>query len=125
MIDTVEKTTIRKIYVRTPAAAVRSVFHLLSRPHQRRLRRADHEQGPWLHRTVYAFGATAFFLGYCLFEVPSNIILEKVGARMWIARIMITWGLFSGATAFVTGADQLRGGALLPWRLPKPGSSPV
>ena len=54
--------------------------------------------------TVFALGATAFFWGYCLFEIPSNIVLEKIGARVWIARIMITWGLFSCATAFVTGA---------------------
>ena len=43
-----------------------------------------------------------FFLGYVLFEVPSNIIMHKVGARLWIARIMITWALLSGAMAFVT-----------------------
>jgi len=47
--------------------------------------------------------AGAFFWGYVLFEVPSNIILEKVGARLWIARIMITWGIISGLTAFATG----------------------
>jgi len=56
--------------------------------------------------TVYALGATAFFWGYCLFEIPSNIVLEKIGARVWIARIMITWGLFSAATAFVTGSTS-------------------
>jgi len=53
---------------------------------------------------VYGMGAGIFFLGYFLFEVPSNLILEKVGARLWIARIMFTWGLLSMATAFVTGA---------------------
>ena len=47
--------------------------------------------------------AGVFFWGYFLFEVPSNIILEKVGARIWIARIMVSWGILSGATAFVTG----------------------
>jgi ACS family tartrate transporter-like MFS transporter len=52
---------------------------------------------------VYGLAAGAFFWGYCLLEVPSNIILEKVGARPWIARIMITWGLCSAATAFATG----------------------
>jgi D-galactonate transporter len=52
--------------------------------------------------TVYGFGAGIFFLGYVLFEVPSNIVLHRVGARLWIARIMITWGLLSGAMAFVT-----------------------
>jgi len=53
---------------------------------------------------TYAFGAGIFFIGYFLFEVPSNLILERVGARRWIARIMITWGLVSAATAFVTGS---------------------
>ncbi len=54
--------------------------------------------------TVYGFGAGIFFLGYVLFEVPSNVIMHKVGARLWIARIMITWGLISGAMAFVHSA---------------------
>jgi ACS family tartrate transporter-like MFS transporter len=53
--------------------------------------------------TVYGFGAGLFFLPYILFEVPSNVILAKVGARVWFCRIMITWGLISGAMAFVTG----------------------
>jgi ACS family tartrate transporter-like MFS transporter len=43
--------------------------------------------------TVFGLGSGIFFLGYCLFEIPSNIILERVGARLWIARIMVTWGL--------------------------------
>jgi len=51
--------------------------------------------------TVYGFGAGIFFLGYVIFEVPSNIIMHRVGARLWIARIMITWGLISGAMVFV------------------------
>jgi ACS family tartrate transporter-like MFS transporter len=52
---------------------------------------------------IYGLTAGAFFWGYCLLEVPSNIILQKVGARIWIARIMISWGLLSAATALVTG----------------------
>jgi ACS family tartrate transporter-like MFS transporter len=52
---------------------------------------------------VYGFGAGLFFVGYFLFEVPSNLILEKVGARRWIARIMISWGLISSATMFTRG----------------------
>lgn len=51
--------------------------------------------------SVFGFGAGVFFFGYFLFEVPSNIILEKVGARLWIARVMITWGMISGAFAFI------------------------
>lgn len=50
---------------------------------------------------VYGLGAGIFFLGYFLCEVPSNIVLHKVGARRWIARIMITWGILSGCFAFV------------------------
>src|SRR5215217_1080803 len=49
---------------------------------------------------VYGAGAGIFFIGYFLFEVPSNVILEKVGARVWIARIMITWGVISSAFMF-------------------------
>lgn len=50
--------------------------------------------------TVYGTGAGIFFLGYFLFEVPSNLILEKVGARRWIARIMVTWGILAMAMMF-------------------------
>ena len=52
---------------------------------------------------VFGFGAGIFFLGYFLFEVPSNVILEKVGARLWIARVMITWGIISAIFAFIKG----------------------
>jgi MFS transporter, ACS family, tartrate transporter len=52
---------------------------------------------------LYGWGAGIFFFGYFLFEIPSNLILEKVGARIWIARIMITWGIISALTAFITG----------------------
>src|ERR1700754_2817498 len=59
-----------------------------------------------LSPTVYGFGAGIFFWGYFLFEVPSNIILHKIGARIWIARVMITWGMVSAAMAFVQGATS-------------------
>lgn len=52
---------------------------------------------------VYGFGAGVFFAGYALFEIPSNLVLARVGARRWIARIMITWGLISVAMMFVRG----------------------
>ncbi len=51
--------------------------------------------------SVYGLGAGIFFIGYFIFEIPSNLILARVGARVWIARIMITWGLISSAMAFV------------------------
>ena len=52
---------------------------------------------------TYGLGAGLFFWGYFFFEVPSNLILEKVGARRWIARIMVTWGILSAAMMFVQG----------------------
>ena len=52
---------------------------------------------------VYGWGVGAFFWGYLLFEVPSNLIMEKVGARLWLSRIMLTWALVSMANAFVQG----------------------
>ncbi|MDE1182884.1 MFS transporter [Paraburkholderia sp.] len=55
-----------------------------------------------LSDAVYGFGAGIFFIGYFIFEIPSNVILHKVGARVWIARIMVSWGIVSMATMFVT-----------------------
>ena len=52
--------------------------------------------------TIYGLGAGIFFIGYFIFEVPSNVILHKVGARVWIARIMITWGVISALMMLVT-----------------------
>src|SRR5258708_1038829 len=54
-----------------------------------------------LSSTAFGLGAGIFFLSYFLLEVPSNLALEHFGARLWIARIMLTWGLLSGAMAFV------------------------
>ncbi len=56
-----------------------------------------------LDESVYGLGAGLFFIGYFIFEVPSNLILEKIGARRWIARIMVTWGIISAAMMFVRG----------------------
>ena len=53
--------------------------------------------------TTYGLGAGIFFLSYVLFEVPSNVILARVGARLWIARIMISWGIVSAGMMFVRG----------------------
>ena len=58
---------------------------------------------------VYGVGAGIFFIGYFIFEVPSNVILERVGARMWIARIMITWGIISSAFMFT---DDIHWGSI-------------
>ena len=70
-----------------------------------------------LSASAFGFGAGIFFLAYFLFEVPSNLFLERVGARKWIARIMFTWGLVSGGMAFVVGAPEaeLRAEELIEW----------
>ena len=56
--------------------------------------------------TVFGLGAGLFFIGYFLFEVPSNLILQRVGARVWIARIMIVWGLVSMSFMFLKGKNM-------------------
>src|SRR5437867_7706530 len=52
---------------------------------------------------VFGLGAGIFFIGYFIFEIPSNLIMQRVGARVWIARILVTWGVISSAMMFVTG----------------------
>src|SRR5262249_36130995 len=56
-----------------------------------------------LSPAVYGFGAGVFFIGYALFEIPSNLILARIGARLWIARIMITWGVIAAGMMLVNG----------------------
>ena len=53
-----------------------------------------------LTATQLGFGAGVFFVGYCFLEIPSNFVLYRVGARVWLSRIMISWGLASAATTF-------------------------
>src|SRR5439155_8389691 len=55
------------------------------------------------HPAVFGLGAGIFFIGYFIFEIPSNLIMQRVGARVWIARILVTWGVISSAMMFVTG----------------------
>jgi len=59
-----------------------------------------------LSQAAFGFGAGIFFLGYFIFEIPSNLILRRVGARRWIARIMVSWGVTASATMFVRGASS-------------------
>src|ERR1700687_854585 len=58
--------------------------------------------------TVYGVGAGLFFLGYFLGEVPSNLILSKIGARVWFARIMVTWGIVAVAMGFIGGETSFK-----------------
>src|ERR1700674_295017 len=66
-----------------------------------------------LSASQFGLAAGIFFLGYSLFEVPSNLMLYRFGARRWLARIMISWGLVSAATAFVVGPNSFYGLRLL------------
>lgn len=66
-----------------------------------------------LSNTDFGWAAGVFFLGYFLFEVPSNLAMQKVGARRWIMRIMVTWGFASAATSFVVGSWSFIGARFL------------
>jgi MFS transporter, ACS family, tartrate transporter len=103
MDATVEKSAMRKIYLRLlPFAFITYSLCYMDRINVTfagLTMRGD----LGLSATVFGFAVGTFYWGYFIFEVPSNIIMEKVGARLWIARIMITWGLLAGLTALVTG----------------------
>ena len=103
MDQAIEKSAMRKIYMRLLPFAVLSYF--LAYVDRINVSFAGLTMRGDLDMTAAAFGfATGtFYWGYFIFEVPSNIIMEKVGARMWIARIMISWGILAGITAFVVG----------------------
>jgi D-galactonate transporter len=62
-----------------------------------------------LSQTAYGFGAGIFFIAYFIFEVPSNLLLERFGARKWIARIMLSWGILSGLMAFIPNIARATG----------------
>jgi sugar phosphate permease len=63
----------------------------------------DFEVDFGISAAAYAFGAGLFFVGYAIFEVPSNVLLHRVGARFWLARIMVSWGIIAAAFVFVQG----------------------
>jgi MFS family permease len=79
-----------------------------------------------LNAYIYGLAAGAFFWGYCLLEVPSNIILQKVGARRWIARIMVSWGLHGWQWMFIGEGlpTALIGVSVLFFLTERPGWSP-
>src|SRR5437764_13954146 len=106
MVRSLEQVTMRKVYLRIlPFAALTYFFCYLDRINVG-FAALTMNKDIGLDAAIYGMAAGAFFWGYVLVEVPSNIILEKVGARIWIARLMITWGLISAETAFRTGPDS-------------------
>src|SRR6476660_1294463 len=101
-MDLIEKSTMRKVYIRLLPFAILSYFlayiDRINVSFAGLTMRGDLD----MSASAFGFALGTFYWGYFIFEVPSNLIMEKVGARLWIARIMITWGLLAGATALVT-----------------------
>ncbi|MEA2864781.1 MAG: transporter, family, tartrate transporter [Bradyrhizobium sp.] len=106
MDRTLEHSTMRKVYLRLlPFAILSYVLAYIDRINVSfagLTMRTDLE----MSAGTFGFAVGMFFWGYFIFEVPSNVILEKIGARIWIARIMITWGILAGLTAVVTGSTS-------------------
>jgi ACS family tartrate transporter-like MFS transporter len=106
MVRTLEQSTMRKVYLRLlPFAVLSYVLAYIDRINVSfagLTMRGDLE----MSAGTFGFAVGMFYWGYFIFEVPSNVILEKVGARVWIARIMITWGILAGLTAMVTGSTS-------------------
>src|ERR1700746_3140806 len=98
MASEIQTRVLRKISWRiVPFIIMLSFFVAFIHPVNIRFASLTMNKDIGLSPTVYGFGAGIFFWGYFLFEVPSNIIPHKIGARIWIARVMITWGLVSAA----------------------------
>jgi len=106
MDRTLERSTMRKVYLRLlPFAVLSYVLAYIDRINVS-FAALTMRDDIGMSATTFGFAVGLFYWGYFIFEVPSNIVLEKVGARIWIARIMITWGILAGATAFATGATS-------------------
>src|SRR5271166_1704366 len=102
----IEKSAMRKIYIRLLPFAVFTYFLAYVDRINVSFAGLTMRGDLGMSATAFGFAAGTFYWGYFIFEVPSNVIMEKVGARLWIARIMITWGIFAGLTALVTGATS-------------------
>jgi ACS family tartrate transporter-like MFS transporter len=103
MADTLEQVTIRKVAWRVlPFLFLMFIWCLIDRVNLA-FAALTMNTDLGFTTTMYSVGVSIFFLGYCAFEVPSNLLLERFGARIWLSRIMITWGLVSSAMAFITG----------------------
>ena len=103
MNDAIEKSAMRKIYIRLLPFAILSYFLAYIDRINVSFAALTMRGDLGISAADYGFALGTFYWGYFLCEVPSNIIMEKVGARMWIARIMITWGILAGLTAYVVG----------------------
>jgi ACS family tartrate transporter-like MFS transporter len=105
-VDLIEKSCMRKIYLRLLPFAILSYFLAYIDRINVSFAALTMRGDLGISAGEYGFALGTFYWGYFIFEVPSNVVLEKVGARLWIARIMITWGILAGLTAIVTGATS-------------------
>jgi MFS transporter, ACS family, tartrate transporter len=106
MDATLQRSTMRKVYLRLlPFAVLSYILAYIDRINVS-FAGLTMRDDLGMSAATFGFAVGLFYWGYFIFEVPSNVILEKVGARIWIARIMITWGIFAGLTAMVTGATS-------------------
>src|SRR5437588_7676069 len=105
-VDLIEKSCMRKIYLRLLPFAILSYFLAYIDRINVSFAALTMRGDLGISAGEYGFALGTFYWGYFIFEVPSNVILEKVGARLWIARIMITWGILAGLTALVTGSTS-------------------
>ena len=103
MDTTIERTTMRKVYLRLLPLTMLLYFLCYIDRINVSFAALTMNKDIGLDAWTYGLSSSAFYLGYVLFEVPSNLIMDKVGARLWLARIMITWGIASAATAAVVG----------------------
>jgi ACS family tartrate transporter-like MFS transporter len=101
--EAIEKSAMRKIYIRLLPFAILSYFLAYIDRINVSFAALTMRGDLGISAAEYGFALGTFYWGYFLCEVPSNIIMEKVGARLWIARIMITWGILAGLTAMVVG----------------------
>jgi ACS family tartrate transporter-like MFS transporter len=111
MDELVEKSAIRKIYLRLLPFAIISYFLAYIDRINVSFAALTMRDDLSISAAEYGFALGTFYWGYFIFEVPSNVIMEKVGARIWIARIMISWGILAGLTATVTGQPALASSA--------------
>ena len=106
MSETLEATTMRRIYWRLiPFLFAAMFFNYLDRI-DIGFAALHMNQDIGLSPSVFGFGASVFFVGYMLLEVPSNMMLHRLGARRWIARILVTWGIVAVAMAFAVGPNS-------------------
>ena len=99
-----QRSTMRKVYLRLlPFAVLSYVLAYIDRINVS-FAGLTMRSDLGMSAATFGFAVGMFYWGYSIFEVPSNVVLEKVGARIWIARIMITWGILAGLTAAVSGS---------------------